>query len=155
MFIVYGFARYGRVDDVPGIGYVDTMFFHIMFVPIYPACSDFFFDRGDGNWRSAIVPVSLKSVFVAWLRAACLVVAAWYSVRVLNTFIDRPVDPALFRHWIVLIVSNLTTWSATLFIPFITRASYQRALVLMSLAELGDEGVGRVNEAYGVEGETH
>lgn len=69
MFFIAGQDSYGKVDEVPGVGHVETRFDHLYFLPLLPQGSELVLacDR-DGRSRVAI-PTSFKSVLVAWARA--------------------------------------------------------------------------------------
>jgi hypothetical protein len=63
--IVFGLRKFGWVDQVEGLGTVATTFFHIMFVPLIPTGSHLMVDDD----RGISVPLSMKSVLVAWFRS--------------------------------------------------------------------------------------
>jgi hypothetical protein len=69
VFIVFGTQRFGRVDTVPGVAHLATLFFHIMFIPLFPVQSQIILDRGDRGER--VLPlrkVVWKSALMAWAR---------------------------------------------------------------------------------------
>jgi hypothetical protein len=74
MIVVFGTRMYGKVDQVPGVFYVATRFFHIQFVPLIPVGSFLVIDgsESDDNFQGVSVGLSIKSVFFAWLRAFLL-----------------------------------------------------------------------------------
>lgn len=63
--IVFGSHKYGWVDQVEGLGTVATSFFHIMYVPLIPFATHLMIDDN----RGLPLPMSLKSVIVAYVRA--------------------------------------------------------------------------------------
>lgn len=81
MFVVYGHSYFGRVDDVHHEGqllfYVVTKFYHLYYFPLMPASSHLVIagsETGDG-FRGVDIPLSGKSVLIAWVRACALVAA--------------------------------------------------------------------------------
>jgi hypothetical protein len=95
--ILYGLRPFGRVDEIPGLGHVETTFFHVWFVPLLPLGSTFTMAGGNvapelhvdqDPARGFPLGLRFKSVLCAWLRAALHfgVVAwgavAWYDGRV-------------------------------------------------------------------------
>ena len=75
--IIFGTRLFGETDRVPGLFHVATRFFHIDFLPLVPISSYVVFEtRRGGTTRSSggiAIPVSGKSIVVAWIRAiACI-----------------------------------------------------------------------------------
>jgi hypothetical protein len=70
MVVVFGTRLYGKVDQVPGVFYVATRFFHVQFVPLLPVGSVLIIDgtESDGNYTGASIGLSGKSVLFAYLR---------------------------------------------------------------------------------------
>jgi hypothetical protein len=96
-------AYFGKVDRVPGRFYVITRFFTLAcFIPFVPLGTYLVRDLPDkrGNlmclfwWRPEVleesgnlmmrIPMSLKSVLLAWLRFGCIVVASVYGLFILD-----------------------------------------------------------------------
>ncbi|MDB5309793.1 MAG: hypothetical protein JWO38_3995 [Gemmataceae bacterium] len=70
MFVVFGEKMYGKVDRVPGLCYVITKFAHLNFVPLFPT-GGYIVIKGSesgGDFRGKPIGVSLKSVFVGYVR---------------------------------------------------------------------------------------
>jgi hypothetical protein len=77
MIIIFGNRTYGKVDQVPGLFYVATKFFHIQFLPLIPTESFLIFDgtETDNNFRGCRIPLSGKSILFAWARFALFIAA--------------------------------------------------------------------------------
>src|SRR5258706_11011021 len=75
MITVYGSRLYGKVDQVPGEFYVATEFFHSNFITVWPQRSWLIFHEAKEGWYGVRIPMSLKSVAVAYLRCACTLCA--------------------------------------------------------------------------------
>jgi len=71
MITVYGSRLYGKVDWVPGEFYVATEFFHANFITVWPQRSWLIFHEAKEGWYGVRIPMSLKSVAIAYLRCAC------------------------------------------------------------------------------------
>jgi hypothetical protein len=74
MMVIHGSRLYGKVDQVPGLFYVATMFFHIQFVPLIPYQSMLLLDapKAAGQGRGICIGLSGKSILFTWLRTASL-----------------------------------------------------------------------------------
>jgi hypothetical protein len=69
--IVYGYRRYGKVDELPNGCHVASHFFHIWFVPLVPFKSFIVVgEGGEDSFQGVTIPLSGKSVLAGWLRAA-------------------------------------------------------------------------------------
>ena len=70
--VTYGKRTYGRVDEIEGTGAVETLFFHIWWIPLVPVESLFCLDGPEGTERAdrqvRSIPLSTKSVATAWTR---------------------------------------------------------------------------------------
>lgn len=71
--LIYGMRHYGKVDEIPGLGYVKTRFAHIWFLPLIPLGSMFITaEEGDGV-RGLNLPLSGRSVMAAYGRTFAVV----------------------------------------------------------------------------------
>jgi hypothetical protein len=70
VIIHFGKSQFGKVDQVPGLFYVATDFFHINYIPLIPMSSYVIVEE-----TGAVVPmpVSVKSVFFAYGRIPLMV----------------------------------------------------------------------------------
>src|SRR5690349_1813187 len=72
MIIFFGTRRYGAVDHLETGARVETMFFHMWFVPLVPTKSYLVVADGGRSFRGVELPMSGKSVLAAYLRTACV-----------------------------------------------------------------------------------
>ncbi len=73
--LVVGVKLYGKSDQVPGLFYVATHFFHVAFCPLIPVLSYLIVEgneRGE-KFQGQRIGLSFKSVFFGWLRAWLLI----------------------------------------------------------------------------------
>ncbi len=75
MIIYFGTRLYGKTHVVPKTCHVATCFFHIYRVPLVPLRSWIVTSQTGSSWRGIKTTLSLKSVFLAWLRAALVLVS--------------------------------------------------------------------------------
>jgi hypothetical protein len=90
MSILWGVRLYGRVDRVPGLCYVSTRFVHVWFIPLIPLETYLVLAApGERGNRGLSISLSLKSLFVGWLRAclpAIVISGAITSMAVIDIF---------------------------------------------------------------------
>lgn len=67
MYIVLGSSKYGKTDQLPGLFYVVTEFFHVYYVPLIPLHSVVMLE-GSGEKIYKKIPMAWKSVLVTYLR---------------------------------------------------------------------------------------
>ena len=80
MIIVWGTIEAGRVDEVPKLFHVATRFGHVYYLPLIPLGSFAVFEKTASGFQGAKIPLSLKSVLVAWLRAASIIGGAGLAI---------------------------------------------------------------------------
>lgn len=79
MIIIYGERSYGKVDRVPGVCYVLTVFAHLNFLPLFPLRSYIVLEgtESGGEFRGKQIGISVKSMLAGyvrvWLGAVALV----------------------------------------------------------------------------------
>ena len=140
----FGEFQVGMVDRIPRVGYVVTNFHHLNFLPLVPLGSYFVF-LGPQDYQVQI-PLSVKSVFMAWFRAGCclgIVVGCIFLAIECN----RPVP---FRIALVgtLILSSITMLTLSYFRRF-RNASHARAQELAERLGLPIETRLMIDVAYG------
>lgn len=141
MFIVWGSRFYGKVDEVPGMFHVATKFGHLWYLPLIPMGSMVIVAKDGNSVRGAKIPLSAKSMFIAWGRALSIAGTLLVIPLVVAAFdTSRPTDPQ-FRiiavgAFLAMVVVMVLLWS----LKAIRRASYERALRLGELIGMSDEG---------------
>ena len=80
MVIIWGSSLYGRCDEIPGLGHVATNFGHLYYIPLIPTKSHFVMEKEGASFRGADLPMSGRSVLVAYIRAATVVGAIAMSI---------------------------------------------------------------------------
>jgi hypothetical protein len=70
MIIYFGTRLYGKTHVVPGTCHVATRFLHIYRVPLIPLGSWIVTSQTGSTWQGIKTSVSIKSVLLAWVRAA-------------------------------------------------------------------------------------
>src|SRR5262249_42870975 len=81
MAVLFGERLFGKVDVVPGRFHVATNFFHIWFFPFVPFRSYLVGESG-----SKRIPLSLKSVLFAWLRALVILIVVIFLFGIFISF---------------------------------------------------------------------
>lgn len=73
MIVIFGEKSYGKVDRVPGVCYVVTVFAHLNFLPLFPLRSFIVVEGSErgGEFRGKQVSVCLKSVVAGYVRVWC------------------------------------------------------------------------------------
>ena len=66
--ILCGSRLLGKVDIVPGMFHVATQCWHINSIPLIPKKSYIVLHDGENSSRRVEIPLSLKSLCVAWMR---------------------------------------------------------------------------------------
>src|SRR5262245_39781827 len=82
MVIIWGSRLYGRVDDVKGLFYVATKCGHLRYIPLLPMESYLVLETSLTGWRGVPIPMSGKSVLMAWARAGAFIGAVVTGIGV-------------------------------------------------------------------------
>jgi hypothetical protein len=151
MIIVFGTRLFGKVDEVPGLGHVVTRFFHVYYFPLIPYESFLVLAKSGDQFRGAKIPLSAKSVFVAWLRAGAIVGAVIAGIIALAEFAGPHRHPDwLLPLFTLLIAAGAFTFTKTY--HGITSASYARACRLGEQVGLNERGLAELRAVYGEAG---
>ena len=112
MIIVWGSGNYGRCEEVPGFCHVVTRFGHLYYLPLIPTTSLAVISEDSNGIRGAEIPISMKSVLLAWFRAALAIGAIVTILMTLVEFADGRGTP---NKWIWLGIATvvLGTLAAT------------------------------------------
>jgi hypothetical protein len=84
MVVIWGQRMYGRVDRFAG-SHIATRFFHIYWVPLIPLSSWLVLEEHEeGRFTGLQIPMSVRSIFLAWLRVVSVVALGLMGVRALS-----------------------------------------------------------------------
>jgi hypothetical protein len=81
--LIVGKKFYGKVDHVPGLFFVATLFWYVQLIPLLPLGSYLILDekvKDDKDYRCFYVGYSLKSILLGWGRIGLLSVAVVCSI---------------------------------------------------------------------------
>jgi len=92
MIVIFGSNTYGRIDSIPGLGYVATEFFHLYYLPLIPYRTRFVVRKDAGGFEGGNLPLSFKSILTAWVRTASLLVLLLVVTLGLFNLTDNRVD---------------------------------------------------------------
>lgn len=139
MMIIFGQRLCGRVDQVPGICYVATRFFHFYYLPLVPLSSWAIVHGTETNsgFRGQRIRINLKSILCGWGQAFLLLFGPISSLRGgYQLYLRNPTPEAQFEGSLQLILglSCLMTWVLFLVRPI--RAGRERAEQLLGLLGL-------------------
>lgn len=147
MSLHFGTKLMGKVDEVPRMGYVSTQFFHVNYLPLIPTGTYFILEENGDNFRGVTLPLSFKSILVAWLRALLFLGFIVAVVVAIIAASDQKTPVAITAG--TLGVFAVATFWCTYYIPLVSRASYQRAMDLAQRIGLNEEAVLMLEVAYG------
>lgn len=147
MFIVWGSRNYGRCDEVPGLCHVVTRFGHLYYLPLIPTTSLAVISEDSDGIRGAEIPISMKSVLLAWFRAALVIATIVTVLMTLLDFTDGRGTPDKWI-WLGIAIAVIGTLVATYKLKFISRASRQRAQQIAQRLGLDEEGMQLIDDMY-------
>lgn len=136
--MIVGKRLCGRIDRVPGLLHVATEFYHVNWLPLLPLRSWIVFDGsersqwgGSGGWnqwsvkwRGVPVPLSMRSILAAWLRASLVLAGIFLTAFGVFETLDR-VQPLLA---FPLLVAGGICFALSWFSTHVSRASMERAV---------------------------
>jgi hypothetical protein len=150
MAIVFGTRPYGKCDVVPELFYVATWFFHIDYVPLIPTGSRLILGRSGNSYQVVKLPLSIKSLFLAWARMAfCIGMIGtwWWAIMTIA-------DPGMARDMGVVMRIVVAVFTTLVFVflmvyPRRKMPSYERACQLATIAGFNETGWAALNVLYG------
>lgn len=151
MVVFFGSRLMGKVDAVPGLFHVATRFGHVNFVPLFPLQSYVVLSEQGTSFRGVPIPLSGKSVLIAWGRAAGLLTAliAGFAAAFVLSGPRGGEDGAQ-----LLAVAGFGA-ALCAFLNFykgVTRASFNRACHLGRLIGMNEQGIAEICRIYGRDG---
>lgn len=150
-----GTILYGRVDQVPGLFYVATLFAHLNFLPFGPIASYVILDGTEHGtqFQGYFIPLSRKSILVAWVRAVLFALVGFISVMLVlvvggilvvaaASAKEVKQDDVDFLIGVSIAFGIDGVLLLLLFVSYrLTRASPMRALELAKIAEISPEKI--------------
>ena len=148
--IVVGTRPYGKCDVVPELFYVATWFFHVDYMPLIPTGSRLILGQSGNQYQVVKIPLSFKSILLAWTRAAFCVATFGTGFWALITLLDAKQA----RETGLLLPVTVALFCAGIFVflmlyPRRKMPSYERACQLAKLAGLNERGWAALNVLYG------
>lgn len=153
MLIIWGSKLYGKVDVVPGFYHVATKFGHLWYIPLIPMESYLVLAQDGSHFRGLKIPMSGKSVVLAWLRAGLLVGGLLAGVLAIALLADT--TPAAGLVPMVGAVLMLGLSALLSYHRIFVRAGYPRACQLGQLIGLAPQGQTMLDELYGYKDGVH
>ncbi len=148
MVIIWGSRFMGKVDEVEGLFYVLTKFGHLYYIPLIPTESYLVFEETEDGIRGASIPMSFKSILMAWFRAALVLGAICLAVLALVMMAEenQTMNSVGFG---VLCAASIGLFFLTKTAKMFTHASYDRAKQLAQNAGLDQEIMMIIDALYG------
>jgi len=147
IMIIFGTSLYGKCDEVPGLFHVATNFVHIYYIPLLPTGSHVVLGKEGDTWHGAPCGLSLKSLFIAWMRTAAIVTIIGGGVLFMAVMVDEDFTGMMMIGALCAVAIFFLIWSYRA--QVIARASYRRAMQLADKIGLSDEGKLMIDLAYG------
>lgn len=147
MVIIWGSSNYGKCDEVPGLCHVSTRFGHLYYIPLIPTQSFAVISEDEHGFRGANIPMSGKSILLAWLRAGSIV-GLIVGVVLAIMALSNPLDSSMLPTGIVLVVGGLLTILATYRMSFFRLASRERAREIGEHLGLDPHGMQMIEDMY-------
>jgi hypothetical protein len=145
MILIYGSRMYGRVDEVPGFFYVTTKFGHLWYFPLIPLESRLILEKTSQGAIGVSIPLSWKSILLAWVRAGSLVCG-------LGSLLPALALAENGGNWLAPATTGAIAFVVLLFSLRYTgfrRASYEKAKTLGDHVRLSEAGKIAIDLAYG------
>lgn len=148
MIIIWGSRLYGKVDQIPSLGYVATKFFHLWFIPFVPEGSHLIIQEMGDGWYGAPIPLNWKSVLVAWGRVFGIIAGGILGLVALGGFADY--EESLMMGIVCTLLSACCVAAVILTYVWggITMAGYDRAVRIAQEAGVTAGGLATIAAAY-------
>jgi len=138
MLLFHGTRLYGKVDEVPGLFHVATVFFHVQFIPVLPRRTVLV--MGDqyraSRQKAFAVPLCGKSILIAYVRVALVLGCIGFAVLALEGVGGRDQD------WLPYLLGLSVACACAMWLSYrFTRAKPVRALQLAAQAGIPPEAI--------------
>jgi hypothetical protein len=147
MYIVWGSKLMGRCDVVPGLFHVETKFGHIYYLPLIPTASWLVLSKSGKGFRGVPIPLSVKSILLAWARAAFFLAGLIFALIALMMALDKHAE-----NWLLPALGAAAAWgvgAVISYLPLFTRASANRAYQLAQKVGVNQQGYAMIQKIYG------
>ncbi len=146
MPIFFGTRMMGKVDAIPGLGHVATRFFYLQFIPLVPTESLLIFREEGEQIYGVPIPLSFKSMLVAWMRTAFILGAAACALGGFLALSElQPIGWISLLGCLLLIGAFIYSY----YFGPIAKAGYERAMHLARHAGVGAEQMLMLEVTYG------
>jgi hypothetical protein len=147
IYIVWGTHNFGQTDYIPDVDvYVSTQFFHIWYIPLIPLQSYIVLAESGDDFHGVATGWNLKSIAIAWLRAALLVGGVLTIIGGCIAAGERPTAGIPIALAGALAVGAMI---GSCYLPYTGYASYEAACELADQVDLTPEYRHRMEVAYG------
>lgn len=151
LLFVQGEALYGKVDVIPGVGHVATVFYHAMFVPLIPKATYCVApDTGSGvledRYLGTPMPLDKRSVAMGYAEGVCLALLVAGVVIAIERYLQGATTGLLVGLGLLVVGGFLLFGLRTVFCKV---ASYERASEVAKRIGMRSEHLIALELAYG------
>ncbi len=146
MVLIWGSKLYGKTDAVPGLFHVATKFGHLWYIPLIPTSTFLVLSEDGDGWRGLDLPMSGKSILLAWIRTAAFLGTIIACVASIPLITDpmHPIGTKITAG--AFILAGIAAIYFTMFHSLTRNAGYTRALELAGY--LGPEAEALVDHYF-------
>ena len=149
LIFVCGTRYMGKCDVVARLFFVKTRFFHFYYLPLVPLNSAVCISECEGSIRGASIPLSFKSVLLAWGRGALVFLSSVFTVFAFIAFVAPGIT--LGKSLPEMVVTAAAGWGlvALTWSKWVCRASFRRACQLAVKLKYDEQGLAALEQIYG------
>ncbi len=146
MFFIFGYRFMGKVDQVPGYFHVATKFFHVNYLPLIPSKSYIVLSQTGKNIRGIPIPLSWKSVGIAWARSISGLTAV--ICFIVTLFMLQSSRPEEWAPVAVACALGVVGFALTKSHRSVTHANVDRVRMLARLAGMNERGIAQLRNSF-------
>lgn len=147
MVVIWGSGMYGKTDEVPQMWHVATRFGHLYYLPLIPLGSFALLAGNPDDSFGVPIPLSGKSILIAWLRTVFVLGAIVAGILAVAGFSKG--DHAAGAALTFLTIVCVGLFIASKRVGWCQRASYERAVQVAELVGASNEGRLMIEIIYG------